>query len=253
MLASSRRAVYIETGGTVLAFVSAGAPPGPIHLRRHRAPPRAGSRVRLDGQLPVSARWRPPTLDAALLRRTRTTPGLTETAASGLAGHPAVEVAEWAVGRGDLPAAVGASPGWAQADAVGRRRAGRAARGPCRRRARGTRAAERRRRGTHARHLRAFLTWAAHGQAVEPVHRLLGVEPCGRRCRPAPSGGGPRPRAHLGRRPAARTAPRARCAGQPPGTDQVIAGGSTRAQRGPPSPPVRSTVAARDPVGRGLP
>jgi hypothetical protein len=179
VVASSRRAVYVETGGTILALVSAGAPPGPIHLRVETLPRLApGSRVRLGGQLPVTAQWRPPTLDADLLRRHACTArrSLTETAASGLAGHRAVEVAEWAVGRGDLPRAVGALAGLgpgltpsgddvlsgllvvlAVAGHEGRELREAVDGAP-----------------THA-ISRAFLTWAARGQAVEPVHRLLGA------------------------------------------------------------------------------
>ena len=37
MLASFRRAVYVEVGGTVLVLVTAEAPPGPVHLRVRRA------------------------------------------------------------------------------------------------------------------------------------------------------------------------------------------------------------------------
>jgi hypothetical protein len=172
VLASSRRAVYIETGGTVLALVSAGAPPGPVHLRVGTLPRLApGSRVRLAGQLPVSARWRPPTLDADLLRRHARTArrSVTETAASGLAGHPAV-------GRGDLPAAVGAlaglGPGLTPSgdDVLGGLLVVLAVVGHEGRELRNAVDGA----PTHA-ISRAFLTWAARGQAVEPVHRLLGA------------------------------------------------------------------------------
>ena len=116
MLASSRRAVYIETGGTVLALVSASAPAGPIHMRVRRHVPHApGGRFRLDGQLPVScpvapadARRRPPTAP-----RGRGAWSLTETAKSGLAGHPAVNVAEWAVDAVTCLPLSAPSPGWA--------------------------------------------------------------------------------------------------------------------------------------------
>jgi hypothetical protein len=179
VLASSRRAVYIDTRGSVLALVSATAPPGPMHLRVDALPhPTPGSRVRLDGQLPVSARWRRPTLDADLLRRRAGAAhwNLTETAASGLAGHPAVEVAEWAVGRGDLPAAVGAlaglGPGLTPSgdDVLGGLLVVLAVAGHDARQLRTAVDGA----PTHA-VSRAFLTWAARGQAVEPVHRLLGA------------------------------------------------------------------------------
>jgi Protein of unknown function (DUF2877) len=177
VLASSGRAVYVETGGTVLALVSASAPPGPIHLRVDTVPyPTPGSRVRLHGQPRVSARWRPPSLDAELLRRHADAArrSLTETAASGLAGHPAVAVAEWAVGRGDLPAAVGAlaglGPGLTPSgdDVLAGLLVVLAVAGHDGRELR--RAVDG--APTHA-ISRAFLTWAARGQAVEPVHRLL--------------------------------------------------------------------------------
>ena len=102
VLASSRRAVYIETGGTVLVFVSAGAPPGPIHLRAETLESCAGeARSGWTGSFPSvhggARRRSTPTF----LRAARHGAGnLTETAAPGLAGHPAVDVAEWAVGRG---------------------------------------------------------------------------------------------------------------------------------------------------------
>ena len=176
VLASSGRAVYVETGGTVLALVSASAPPGPIHLRvdtlLHPAP---GRRVRLDGQLRVSALWRPPALDVDVLRRHADAArrSLTETA-SGLAGHPAVADAESAVGRGDLPAAVGAlaglGPGLTPSgdDVLGGLLVVLAVAGHDGRELR--RAVDG--APTHAISC-AFLTWAARGQAVEPVHRLL--------------------------------------------------------------------------------
>ena len=177
MLASSRRAVYIETGGTVLALVSASAPPGPIHLRVPApCPARRGAGSGWTGSflsVPGGARRRSTPTSYGATRHSAWS--LTETAESGLAGHPAVNVAEWAVGRGDLPAAVGAlaglGPGLTPSgdDVLGGLLVVLAVVGYEGRELRNAVDGA----PTHA-ISRAFLTWAANGQAVEPVHRLLG-------------------------------------------------------------------------------
>jgi hypothetical protein len=250
VVASFRRAVYVDLGDAVLAIVSADAPPGPIHLRVGAlARPAPGSRVSLVGPVPASARWRPPALDAALLRRgadaARRT--ITATATSGLTDHPALEVAESALGRGDLRAAVdalgGLGPGLTPAgdDVLGGLFVVLAAAGHEERELLEAAAGAR----THA-ISRSFLTWAARGQAVEPVHLLLGAlartDPVAiERHREAVLALGHTSGADL-------LLGLCLGLGALQGADQVIAGGSTRAHWGPPSPPVRSTTAVREPA-----
>ncbi len=189
VLASFRRAVYVDLSGTALALVADDAPPGPIHLRVRELPRSvpdmtvtltAGTLiigdvlVELDGT--DALRWRPPTFDAAFLRHQADAARRSLTAAdrSDLAGHPAIAAAEWALGRGDLPAVVdtvaGLGSGLTPAgdDVLGgllvvlhtagcdERALLDAVSGAC----------------THA-ISRSFLAWAARGQAVEPVHLLL--------------------------------------------------------------------------------
>src|SRR5262245_50496788 len=70
VLASFRRAVYVDVGGAVVALVSVDAPPGPLHLRVDPLPqPAPGSLIRVDARLPSSARWCPPVIDDRDLRR----------------------------------------------------------------------------------------------------------------------------------------------------------------------------------------
>jgi hypothetical protein len=249
VVASLRRAVYVDLGGAVLAVVSADAPPGPIHLRvGGLSRPAPGSRVSLVGPVPASARWRKPALDAALFRRRADEARRSLRAIpSALAGHPAVEVAESAVGRGDLAAAVaaltGLGPGLTPAgdDVLGGLFVVLAAGGHDERELLEAAAGAR----THA-ISRSFLAWAARGQAVEPVHLLLGAlmrtDPVAiERHREAVLALGHTSGADLllGLRLGL---------GALQGADQVSAGGSTRAHRGPPSPPVRSTTAVREPA-----
>jgi hypothetical protein len=203
VLATFRRGVYVEMEGEidgdaddgtdddrhrVVALTSIDVPPGPLHLRVDPLPRPAvgdvvtvapatldvaGVAVELDGLHP----WRPRALDAALLRHhaaaARRTLGPFR---SDLAGHSAVTSAVAALDGGDLSgvvvllsglgsgltpagddvlaglfvvlAAAGVDQGMLTEAAAGAR--------------------------THA-ISRAFLRWAARGQAVEPVHLLLGA------------------------------------------------------------------------------
>ena len=176
----------------MLALVSADAPPGPVHLRVHELPrPEPNAMVALTartlavGDVLVDLdgidglrRWRPPTLDAALLRHARRRGTLRASPAadgSDLAGHRrSPSTADRALRRGDLPAVVAALAGRGSGltpagdDVLGGllvvlRTAGHDERALLDA-VSGAR--------THA-ISRAFLAWAARGQAVEPVHLLL--------------------------------------------------------------------------------
>jgi hypothetical protein len=250
VLASFPRSVYVEVGGAVVALVSIDAPPGPLHLRVDPLPrPAPGSRIRVDRLVSSSARWRPPAVDATLLRRHASAAGpwLAGAARSNLAGDPAVDAAGAGLRSGDLRTVVDALAGRgagltpAGDDVLGGILLVLATAGHDRRELHEAVATAR----THA-ISRAFLAWAARGQVVEPVHLLLAAlatddAVAARRHQGAVLA--------LGHTSGADLVLGLRLGlGALQGTDQTTAGGSTRAHLGPPSPPVRSTTAARDPV-----
>jgi hypothetical protein len=193
VLASFRRAVYVEVGHTVLVLVTADAPPGPVHLRVRELPrPEPNAMVALtertlavgdvlvdmggmDG--PNGSRWwRPPHIDANLLRRSADAARRSLIAADGsdLADHPELSVADSALQRCDLSAVVAALAGLgagltpAGDDVLAGLLVVLATAGHDEGMLREAVAGVR----THA-ISRAFLTWAARGQGVEPVHLLL--------------------------------------------------------------------------------
>jgi hypothetical protein len=187
VVASFRRAAYVELAGSVLAITTADVPPGPLHLRLSALP-------RLEVGDPVMAtaahltigphavpraelvRWHPPVVPGpALAARGGAGVGLLpEAGSSALAGSPAAAAVLDALRRGDLRAAVallaGRGPGLTPAgdDALAGLLLVLAIVGHDR--------AELERAATTARtHAisRAFLLWAARGQSVAPVHHLL--------------------------------------------------------------------------------
>ena len=187
VVASFRRAAYVELAGSVLAVTAADVPPGPLHLRLSALPrlqvgdPMVATAAHLTIGTHTVARaelvgWRPPVVPGPALAA-RSGAGmdlLPEAGSSALAGDPAAAALPDALRRGDLSAAVavlaGRGPGLTPAgddvlaglvlvlaiaghDRAELERAATAAR-------------------THA-ISRAFLLWAARGQSVAPVHHLL--------------------------------------------------------------------------------
>lgn len=167
VLAVFRKAVYVRMPAGLVALTTVDVPPGPIHARG--ALPRrwlaAGDRVTVDIAGATVWRGEPPAHAAGALDVLATAP------ASALAGYPSqVAAAVAALDGGDLDGAVdaltGLGPGLTPAgdDALagillvaGDRDAAIAA-------------AARARTNDIA---CAFLRWAARGQSIEPVHRLL--------------------------------------------------------------------------------
>jgi hypothetical protein len=187
VVAPFRRAVYLDFDGSVVAVTSGDVPPGPMHLRINPLPPVdttaavvLSERALVIGDLAVDlgrvTRWQPPPIEPRALRTIppETVAQLTGASESALAGHPAVALAARHLLRGDLPAVVTALAG----RGVGLTPAGDdvlsgihlvlAGAGHDRE----VLALAAGRARTHPIAL-AFLTWAARGQAVEPVHRLL--------------------------------------------------------------------------------
>ncbi len=193
VLASFRRAVYVELGDAVLVLVTADAPPGPVHLRLRELPrPEPNAMVALTertlavGDVHIDLdgrngpdrprRWRPPPVDADLLRRGADAArrGLTGADGSDLAYHRVLSTADRALHRGDLPAVVAALAGRgtgltpAGDDVLAGLLVVLATAGHDETMLRDAVSDAR----THA-ISRAFLAWAARGQVVEPVHLLL--------------------------------------------------------------------------------
>jgi hypothetical protein len=186
VVAVPTRAIYLQSGETVVALVARDVPSGPIHLRVDPLPvTHVNERLVVDGGgLTVGGcrvdagdvpRWERPVVDpAALMAIAEHAPARLELACrSALARDPVIEQARVALVRGDLETAVTALAG----RGVGLTPAGddvlagafvvlALATAPA---GLGRAAASAR---THP-IARAFLAWAARGQSIEPVHRLL--------------------------------------------------------------------------------
>ena len=188
VVASFRRAAYVELGPSTLAVTTGDVPAGPLHLRL-RALPRlevgepvlaTAERLTLGAvTLPRAGleRWQPPVVRGSALAA-RAHPAmddvLPEAGRSALVDDPAAAAVPAALARGDLPAAVallaGRGPGLTPAgdDALAGLLLVLALAGHERTELERAATAAR----THA-IARAFLRWAARGQAVAPVHQLL--------------------------------------------------------------------------------
>lgn len=182
-----RRAAYVEIDAAILAVTTGEAPAGPMHLRLHRLPEMAlGDAVVSSGRTfelgAVSAardglpRWQPPPIAApAIVTAAPAAPWLLVGAArSSLVDDPTVAAVPALLADRDLLEAVallaGRGPGLTPAgdDALAGILLVLALAGHDRSDlAQAAEAAP-----THA-IARAFLTWAARGQAVAPVHHLL--------------------------------------------------------------------------------
>jgi Protein of unknown function (DUF2877) len=189
-----RRAAYVEIDASILAVTTGDAPAGPMHLRLHRLPDMevGGAAVSSGRTLelgPVSVarnglpRWQPPPIAArAIVDAAPAAPWLLAGATrSSLVHDPTVASVPALLADGELAQAAallaGRGPGLTPAGddalagillvmALAGHHSGeldRAAAAP-----------------THA-IARAFLTWAARGQAVEPVHQLLAALAAGQR------------------------------------------------------------------------
>ena len=119
VVASFRRAAYVELAGSVLAVTAADVPPGPLHLRLSALPrlqvgdPMVATAARLTIGAHTVARaelvgWRPPVVPGPALAA-RSGAGMNllhEAGSSALADDPAAAALPDALRRGDLPAAV---------------------------------------------------------------------------------------------------------------------------------------------------
>ncbi len=172
VLAAFDRAVYVDVVAETLALVGPSVPPGPMHLRLAELPAAApGQQLHLDWT--GAAHWRPPGLDAEALAHAAPTGFalLDGWTASPLAAM--VDEIEAAHAAGGLATVVdrlgGRGPGLTPSgdDVLAGMVLVLALAGASREELRGVERAR-----THPISL-AFLRWAARGQAVEPVHRLL--------------------------------------------------------------------------------
>lgn len=176
------KAAYLRLPGGLVALTSRQVPPGPIHARGpfplHRLV--AGQRATVDGsvlgvELAGAGVWRGVLPDLAGVDAGV----LADAPASALAAYPDhVDRAVASLAAGHLAGAVdvlaGLGPGLTPAgdDAL----AGILLVWGQRHRAAAIEAADRARTNDIA---RAFLAWAARGQSIEPVHRLLGAPGAG--------------------------------------------------------------------------
>ncbi len=187
VLASFRRATYIEIGDAVLALTDRHVPSGPIHLSLQALPPTAtGAPVVLERRtltignrllgLHDLARWRPPAIDpwALVSVAPAAVEQLDRADRSELAQDPATDAARAALADGELPAVVGCLAGRgggltpAGDDVLAGILVVLALAGCDREHLAGAANTARTHPIAHA-----FVTWAARGQSVEPAHRLL--------------------------------------------------------------------------------
>ncbi len=167
---------YVDFGGDLLAVGDPSIPSGPVHLRVTRLPPFvAGQEVEV--AVTAERRWRPPAVDPCGLAAQRDLisamlhpaaspfdPVLTADVRSLLEAGDLGGVARLIGGRGPglTPTGDDVLAGILVADALGLNR---------------FRPIGRRKAATSVATTdvsRAFLRWAAAGQSIEPVHRLLG-------------------------------------------------------------------------------
>jgi hypothetical protein len=184
VIAAFPQAVYVEVAGQVLVLVTPAVPPGPLHASVQRLPVvRVGDRVEIGRTTLRVARgewswasmslWTPPTIDGSRLCASGATAAdaLTIANLSSLADAPLGELL--AAGCDvTVSALAGLGPGLTPAgdDVLAGIFLVRALTGFDRR----AMAAQARAAPTHA-ISRAFLTAAAHGECIEPAHRLLGA------------------------------------------------------------------------------
>lgn len=184
VVAVHRKAVYLRIGRDLVAVVSSGVPPGPLHLRCDAVPPaRTGEPVLCDGSRIAGRTW-------AVRCDVPTWEGMLPSAVPRLRSEeplpPEVEVGRdrlrAAVRAGDIEAAAGLlggrGPGLTPAGddvLAGLLLVARAVWGPgCEERLGAAASAV-----PSTEPAEAFLRWAARGQSVAPAHDWLGALPAG--------------------------------------------------------------------------